>query len=152
MIHSHYQPRPSKPTIDLGGTCHHQAWYLRRLMSMYNDITRRVHLPRELAIRRIMAATGVDLSLYGPSSCDTLEETPVDGDEYEAEGCEGEECQESEGEKEDDPCCSASASDVVMILCIFRSLSNHLRPQTQLKHKPFPCPFHLPSSIFHLRL
>lgn len=59
MIHSHYQPRPSKPTIDLGGTCHHQAWYLRRLMSMYNDITRRVHLPRELAIRRIMAATGV---------------------------------------------------------------------------------------------
>ena len=64
---------------------------------MYNDIVRRAHLPRELPIRRIMAGTGVDLALYGPSSSDTLGEEEASGEESTGEEAESE-------EEENDPC------------------------------------------------
>ena len=63
-----------------------QAWVLKKCMTLYNDIRRRPHLPRESAIRMLMAQTGVDLTLYGPSSSDDLEQ--------------GEEEQEEQGEEE----------------------------------------------------
>ncbi len=76
-----------------------QAWHLKKCMTLYNDIVRRVHLPREKAIRLLMANTGIDLSLYGPSSMDNLEENPdVDV------SCGVEENMESEEEDVDDPC------------------------------------------------
>lgn len=76
-----------------------QSWYLRRCMSIYNDIVRRNHLPREPGIRRIMAETGIDLSLYGPCSDENLEqETEEVGDDDLTE-----ECAESE-DAEDDEC------------------------------------------------
>jgi len=76
-----------------------QSWYLRRCMSIYNDIVRRNHLPREPGIRRIMAETGIDLPLYGPCSDENLEqETEEVGDDDLTE-----ECAESE-DAEDDEC------------------------------------------------
>ena len=71
-----------------------QAWFLRKCMTLYNDVVRRTHLPRESAIRRLLASTGVDLRLYGPS--EMSEEERVD------DQCE--EAWESEDECEDDPC------------------------------------------------
>ena len=71
-----------------------QAWFLRKCMTLYNDVVRRTHLPREPAIRRLLASTGVDLCLYGP--CEMSEEERVD------DQCE--EAWESEDECEDDPC------------------------------------------------
>eukprot|EP00438_Fugacium_kawagutii_P008173 Skav214667 [mRNA] locus=scaffold923:252845:254881:- [translate_table: standard] len=50
-------------------------------MSIYNDICRRNHLPREPEIRRIMSATGVDLSQYGPSSEENLETPEIETEE-----------------------------------------------------------------------
>ena len=79
-----------------------QAWHLGHWAGsggwLWWHIVRRAHLPRELAIRRIMAATGVDLSLYGPSSSDTLGENEEASDEED-----NDENGESE-EEEDDPC------------------------------------------------
>lgn len=73
-------------------------------MSMYNDIVRRSHLPREHAIRRVMAATGIDLTQYGSSSSESL---PAETSEnVEGEGVE--ETGESEEEVEHDPCFLAS--------------------------------------------
>ena len=77
-----------------------QSWYLRRCMSIYNDIVRRSHLPREPGIRRIMAETGIDLSLYGPCSNENLEnEEPEEADhddlseeDAESEDAEMDEC------------------------------------------------------------
>ena len=66
-----------------------QAWYLRKCMTLYNDVVRRLHLPREHAIRRILLNTGIDLTQYGPCQ----EEEPHDL-----------ETSESEEELEDDPC------------------------------------------------
>ena len=71
-----------------------QAWYLRKCMTLYNDVVRRTHLRREPAIRRLLASTGVDLGWYGPS--EMLDEEEVDD--------QGEEAWESEDEWEDDPC------------------------------------------------
>lgn len=68
-------------------------------MSMYNDIVRRHHLPREHAIRRIMAATGVDLSLYGASSSENLVH-----EDHEEEDPGVEEDGESEEDLVEDPC------------------------------------------------
>lgn len=60
---------------------------------------RRVHMPREKAIRLLMADNGIDLSLYGPSSMDNLQENP----DVEI-SCGLEEDMESEQEAVDDPC------------------------------------------------
>ena len=79
-----------------------QAWFLRKCITIYNDIVRRSHLPREHEIRRIMSETGIDLSQYGPApaseECSEME--PQD----DQDGDLGEEQVESEEECEDDPC------------------------------------------------
>lgn len=70
-----------------------QAWVLKKCMTLYNDICRRPHLPRESAIRVLMAQTGVDLTLYGPSSSDDLEqEEEEQGEQGEEELEEHDEC------------------------------------------------------------
>ena len=70
-------------------------------MTLYNDITRRPHLPREPAIRRILSYTGLDLALYGRSSAEDLE--AADEEHALLEGDEAGECEEEE-ELEADPC------------------------------------------------
>lgn len=81
-----------------------QAWYLRKCLSIYNDICRRAHLPREMPIRNLMANTGIDLSLYGPASSDDLEPECPPVAPLEDEGDElFEECSEEE-DPEADPC------------------------------------------------
>ena len=67
-------------------------------MSLYNDVVRRPHLPREEPIRNLLANTGIDLSQYGTSSTDQLGDACDDDVGME-------ECAESEGEMEVDPCC-----------------------------------------------
>lgn len=69
-------------------------------MTEYNTICRRSHLPREASIRRLMGDTGVELSLYGPSTQDILEEEPAEP----LADCDPE-AAESEEEIEEDPCC-----------------------------------------------
>ena len=85
----------------LGGSMHLQAWYLRKCMTLYNDVARRPHLPREVAIRRILMNTGIDISLYGPPPAE--EYPPTELDDVEEAGDENENG-ESEGEEVDDPC------------------------------------------------
>ena len=79
-------------------------------MTIYNDICRRTHLPREHSIRRIMSGTGVDLSLYGPCS----EESIPCQENAEETGCE--EGHESELEHEDDPCFSFACGMYTLIV------------------------------------
>ena len=43
-----------------------QAWALRRMISTYNAITRRPHLPRERALRQIMAEQGLGVEVDPP--------------------------------------------------------------------------------------
>ena len=86
-----------------------QGWYLRRCMSVYNDIVRRPHLPREHPIRRIMADTGVDMTLYGSGSGENLEEEVEEYIDERPEGkteSESEEAEEAEEEAQvtDDEC------------------------------------------------
>lgn len=83
-----------------------QAWHCRRALTIYNDIVRRLHLPREAEIRRLLANTGVDLSFFGPSSKEELEL------EQEAEVHAEEEQYESEAEECSDPCYWAQSGKV----------------------------------------
>jgi hypothetical protein len=76
---------------------HTQAWFLRRCLTLYNDVVRRPHLPREEQIRNLLANTGIDLAQNGVRSSAQL----VDDDDDVGM----EECGESEGEIEVDPCC-----------------------------------------------
>ena len=55
-------------------------------------------MPREEPIRNLLANTGIDLSQYGTSSTDQLGDACDDDVGME-------ECAESEGEMEVDPCC-----------------------------------------------
>ena len=80
-----------------------QAWFLRKCMTIYNDIVRRAHLPREHEIRGIMSGTGLDLTAYGPCSEESLEATALDHEEGEAAGIE-EDAESEANEEEDDPC------------------------------------------------
>lgn len=79
-----------------------QAWALRRMISVYNSVTRRPHVPRELALRRILISQGFDVPLEMPRP------GPVPGSSRECleddEGAEGawEEAEEEEEEFEDD--------------------------------------------------
>ena len=43
-----------------------QAWALRRMISVYNSVTRRPHVPREKALRRILISQGFDIQLDTP--------------------------------------------------------------------------------------
>ena len=71
-------------------------------MSLYNDIIRRPHLPREPSIRRIMSETNIDLSLYGRSSEDLEGEENEEALVAETED-EGIEVEEEGGESDPEP-------------------------------------------------
>ena len=43
-----------------------QAWGLRRMISVYNGVTRRPHVPREKALRRILISQGFEIELDSP--------------------------------------------------------------------------------------
>lgn len=46
-----------------GATIASQAWALRRMVSTYNAIARRPHVPRERGLRQIMADQGLDVEV-----------------------------------------------------------------------------------------
>ena len=56
--------------VPQGHVISQQAWALRRMISTYNAITRRPHIPRERVLRRIMANQGLDvpIDIIKPSS------------------------------------------------------------------------------------
>lgn len=86
-----------------------QAWHARRCITLYNDIVRRPHLPREEEIRILMCNTGIDLTQYGRGSRSFDEADPEnpnpEQDEYddETDYIDDEESFE-ESCAEDDPC------------------------------------------------
>lgn len=88
-------------------------------MTLYNDVCRRYHLPREPAIRRLLCNTNVDLTLYGPSSSEQLEEGADGAGADAAETCEtdAEEGAESEVDVEDDPCFLSMVGWKAFALC-----------------------------------
>ena len=72
-----------------------QAWALRRMISVYNSVTRRPHVPREKALRRILISQGFDIPLESPPR-----PGPVPGSSSrvdETNGGEAEEGSQSEG-------------------------------------------------------
>ncbi|CAK9021625.1 Uncharacterized protein SCF082_LOCUS15424 [Durusdinium trenchii] len=55
--------------------CHiigQQAWALRRMISTYNAVVRRPHIPRQRGLRRLMINQGLDVPLDLPSSSASL--------------------------------------------------------------------------------
>lgn len=75
-----------------------QAWAVRRLVSTYNYLCRRPHVPREREIRRLMISQGIAIDLDAPSGGSApnpdAEEEPEDPEE-------GEEVGEEDGEEEE---------------------------------------------------
>ena len=61
-----------------------QAWALRRMISTYNAITRRPHVPRERGIRQIMHEQGLDVEVDPPVPELTL--AIADGDPCDDDG------------------------------------------------------------------
>ena len=57
-----------------------QSWALRRLISTYNYLLRRPHVPREKPLRRIMRSQGIDIDV------DVTPSTPTTGDDDEESG------------------------------------------------------------------
>lgn len=49
-----------------------QAWALRRMISTYNAVVRRPHIPRQRGLRRLMINQGLDVPLDLPSSSASL--------------------------------------------------------------------------------
>ena len=54
-----------------GGVIVSQAWALRRMISTYNSITRRPHVPRERGLRQIMHDLGLGVDVDPPSVAST---------------------------------------------------------------------------------
>ena len=80
-----------------------QAWALRRMISTYNAITRRPHVPRERGIRQIMHEQGLDVEVDPPVPPSNLAITngdPCDDDDVPDDATDGpvsfEEGEESE--------------------------------------------------------
>lgn len=97
------------PTIGL------QAWGLRRMISCYNGVCRRPHIPREKALRRIMRSQGIDVPLeLPPRNPGERRFEPLEDEVDEIYGDDDadymEENGESECEFEDDPPLAAEAS------------------------------------------
>lgn len=91
-----------------------QAWGLRRMISCYNGVARRPHVPRERVLRRIMRSQGIDVEVDpSPSEPLPIEDAESGGDSGsensggsemgEEEGEEGEEIEEDVESQADDP-------------------------------------------------
>lgn len=114
-----------------GQAIHMQAWTLKRRLSIYNDIVRRQHLPREPGIRRLMRDTGIDLSTYGPPPREEEEEQEeINEVEDDTDQVCYEENPESEAEEED-PCflavifVSIQCTYVCMLECHLGDVHDH---------------------------
>ena len=82
-----------------------QAWAIRRMISMYNYLLRRPHVPRERPLRRLMRSQGIDVELDPTprtSSSSSRNEEPEGDDEGDDEGDEDEEEEEEEEDVEDE--------------------------------------------------
>ena len=62
-----------------------QAWALRRMISTYNAITRRPHLPRERALRQIMAEQGLGVEVDPPARSTNPGSDPSDNSSDDAD-------------------------------------------------------------------
>lgn len=70
--------------VILGNMIVIQAWALRRMVSVFNSVTRRPHIPREVALRRLLRNQGFDIPLQmpmrGPSaSCGAIADEDANG-------------------------------------------------------------------------
>lgn len=98
-----------------------QAWTLRRAMSLFNAVARRPHTPREGALKRMMAALGMDVgssqALQGESDQDQDDlDALTDEDEappFADPGHMGENESEESEEVEEDPCCLAQSVHIM---------------------------------------
>ena len=61
-----------------------QAWGLRRMVSTYNAVVRRPHIPRERGLRRIMISQGLDIPLETPPR--VVSSAPGDDDDDDDDG------------------------------------------------------------------
>ncbi len=109
-----------------------QAWGLRRMISCYNGVTRRPHVPRERVLRRIMRSQGIDVEIDpSPREVHPIEDAESGGDSGsenfdgsemgEEEGEEGEEMEEEHSEFEaDDPVSpNGFLFQLQSLICIF---------------------------------
>ena len=88
-----------------------QAWALRRMISVYNSVTRRPHVPRERALRRILISQGFDIDLESPprsgpapalgTSANPPEDAELDGENEMEENSESESFTDDESLPED---------------------------------------------------
>lgn len=76
-----------------------QAWAVRRLISTYNYLCRRPHVPREREIRRMMISQGIAIDL-DPSPAASERGDAAEADAWEAFAEEGEEEEEQELDEE----------------------------------------------------
>ena len=92
--------------IILGNSIVIQAWALRRMVSVFNCVTRRPHVPREVALRRLLRSQGFDIPLEMPmrgprangesnDEGDDISDTEQDEDETSESASCGEEGSES---------------------------------------------------------
>ena len=89
-----------------------QAWGLRRMISVFNLVTRRPHIPRELAVRRILISQGfqIPLEMPRPGPVPGSKECLEEGDD----GQVGEEGEEEEEFEEDEMVEDEMLEDVAM--------------------------------------
>lgn len=80
-----------------------QAWALRRMISVYNLVTRRPHVPREKALRRILINQGFDIELETPPRPGPRAGSSGGHDDDPMDSCE--ECEESEEFSDDESIC-----------------------------------------------
>ena len=77
------------------------------MISCYNAVVRRPHFPREKQLRRIMRSQGIDVEIdasppLARSHSSNPGETPMDSEDESMGWDEGEECEESEMETDDE--------------------------------------------------
>ena len=100
---------------DSGGIVSSQAWALRRMISVYNAIARRPHVPRERALRLLMQEQGLDVIVDPPRPAKGASGSGGPGEEPEGE---------PEGESEDGDDESEDESDATTIYTIYRDDSS----------------------------
>ena len=78
-----------------------QAWGLRRMVSTYNAVVRRPHIPRERGLRRIMISQGLDIPLETPPR--VVSSAPGDDDDDDDDDGEESDLSDHSSSYSDDP-------------------------------------------------
>lgn len=124
MPKAYHYPTPS---LGWGAVVSSHAWALRRMVSTYNAITRRPHVPRERALRQIMADQGLGVEVdppprsspssgsvgaiaNGPNDPDSSDDDPSDDSDSDHEPSSLDEGEESETDLDDELVCFLSGT------------------------------------------